>query len=366
METRDIDDSDLLHHLDSIAADGAELFLLAGGKLRGALVHSTHLVNQMRANHELGVLETLILGHAYAAAGLLSTQLKDGGRLAMTIECSGPVGGISVETNFLGQVRGYLKNPHIELDKPPESFDTGPFIGAGILSITRFPTTATHPYTGQVLVEYGSIAKDLANYFHTSEQTPTAINLSVQFDQNGRAIGAGGIMVQGMAGTDPETLEGADRAIADLPSLGKQFADGAPGPAILKDHLSDFEPDIIGTRNVEFHCSCNKERFARFLSQLPADESASILREGPFPLRTTCHNCNTTYEFPREEIQQLFAERTDLDEGGADRAAEQPEGGDSGTADHGESGGPGPSTPGSDTPQSGSADGNGTEPDGPS
>ena len=39
-------------------------------------MNGTRMVNEMRANHELGVLETLVLGRAYIGAGLMAADLK--------------------------------------------------------------------------------------------------------------------------------------------------------------------------------------------------------------------------------------------------------------------------------------------------
>jgi molecular chaperone Hsp33 len=43
-------------------------FLLADKAIRGVVVQGTRMVNQLRANHELGLFETLVLGQAYVGA----------------------------------------------------------------------------------------------------------------------------------------------------------------------------------------------------------------------------------------------------------------------------------------------------------
>ena len=45
-------------------------FLIDSGQIRGAVLHATRMVGEMRANHDLGPLETLVLGQAYVAAGM--------------------------------------------------------------------------------------------------------------------------------------------------------------------------------------------------------------------------------------------------------------------------------------------------------
>jgi redox-regulated HSP33 family molecular chaperone len=44
------------------------------------------------------------------------------------------------------------------------------------------------------------------------------------------------------------------------------------------------------------------------MAALPQEELAEILENGPFPVVTTCFNCNSAYKFPRIEIEKLYAE----------------------------------------------------------
>ena len=59
-----IEDKELVTHLDSLEADKLRVFTMANGRVRGALFHGTRFVNQIRAQHKLGILETYILGQA--------------------------------------------------------------------------------------------------------------------------------------------------------------------------------------------------------------------------------------------------------------------------------------------------------------
>ena len=76
MERTKIEDKELLEHIESLADDGREVFLLADEKVRVSAVSATKMVNQMRANHNTGLLETYILGQGYIAGALLSAQVK--------------------------------------------------------------------------------------------------------------------------------------------------------------------------------------------------------------------------------------------------------------------------------------------------
>lgn len=306
MEQKPIDNKDLEEHLRTVAADGMDVFVLNNGNIRGAALNGTRLVNEMRRNHSLGILETLILGHAYIGALLMTSHLKGRDRLSVSLSSDGPVGGISVESNVLGEVRGYLKNPHIQLTAPPTSFDTAPYIGTGILTVTRFPEKAPRPFSGSVEFVGGDFATNLARYYVTSEQTPSAFSLSVQFDERGLVVGAGGLMLQALPEARNDALAILEERLLTMESVGLTLSRGDTAAHMIHRDFSEFSPEIIGTKEVRFLCHCSKARFGNFVARLPAEEINEIIEAGDFPMKTTCHNCNTTYEFSRAEVDRLL------------------------------------------------------------
>lgn len=284
-------------------------FILDDGQIRGAVIHGTHMINEMRTNHDLGILETLVLGHAYLSASLMTANLKGGDYIALRIECSGPIKGLSVEANAFGEVRGYLMTNHIPVEKPLESFNLSPFFGEGFLRITRSTEYAKQPYVGHVKLIYGSIAKDLANYFLKSEQTPTAFNLSVHFDRQGNVTGAGGLFLQTMPGAENKRLAELEELIHNLPSIGEVFSQGQGAEDFINYHFRAFSVRILANRRVEFFCRCRKESIGQYISKLPLETLEDMVNKGPFPVETHCHNCSTTYQFDKEEIETFLKKR---------------------------------------------------------
>lgn len=301
-------DDDLQTHLDSIAGDGILRFTLLDGTIRGAVVSGTSMVNAMRANHGLGIIETLALGQAYLCAALASTTAKEGMRIAIRMDGSGVLGGYSVEASWDGAVRGYLFKPGVRLDSPLESFDLGPFFGTGILSVVRTRRAGEEPFTGQVEARTGRVAEDLTHYFLASEQIPTAIAASVRFDRKGRAVGAGGLYLQALPGAVDLDLEDAEARIAELPSLGDWFAQGRDARELIEKWFAAFGPEGYFDAPVAFDCPCSRDRFAAVLSGLrDGGELDDMIKEGPFPAELVCHNCSSVYRFTKEELQALRA-----------------------------------------------------------
>jgi len=285
-------------------------FILADKTVRGAIVNGTRMVNEMRANHELGILETLVLGHGYLAATLLCSNLKGEERIGLQIDCTGPIKGLSVEANAFGEVRGYLKQVPIPIDTPLESFNLTPFFKAGFLTVNRYLAGATHPFSGNIDLAFGSIAKDLANYYLTSEQIPTAVHLSVQFDREGEVIGAGGLLIQAMPGIDEDVMTGLEKEVHGMPSLGLFFAKEGNPQEMIEEHLGLYAPRFLDSYRVEFMCRCNEEQLRRMLLALPDEDFLDMRENGPFPVEIRCHNCNSIYQFDKPAIESLSRERS--------------------------------------------------------
>ena len=291
------------------ARDRLYNFLLSDGAVRGVILNGTRMVNEMRANHELGILETLVLGRAYLGAGLMSSSLKSNDRIALKFDCSGPIKGLVVEANAFGEVRGFLKNVAIPITKPKEDFDLSPFFGAGFLSVTKQLEDAKQPFTGKVMLKYGNIAQDLANYYLISEQIPTAFNLSIKFDKQGRVTGAGGLFLQVLPQADDELTAGMEKRVTDLASLGEVFSNDEDPENLIADAFGEYSPRFLASRRIEFMCHCNQERLRNLLTLLPIEELKDIRDNGPFPLELRCHFCNTVYHFAEKEIRKIYGQR---------------------------------------------------------
>ncbi len=295
--------------LEARALNRIHTFMLMDGQIRGAVVHGTHMIREMRQAHNLGILETLLLGHAYLGGALMTANLKGAGRLLFKIECSGPIQGLAVEVTGHGEVRGYLKNNPIPLEEPPVRFDLSPYFGEGFLQVIHYPEAAKQPYEGRVNLQHGSIALNLANYYRTSEQTPSAFNLSIRFDPDGKIIGAGGIFLQVMPEADEKLVAEIEEAVANLPSIGEKFARDTGAEDFVNSHFHSAAPKFLAHRRVEFFCQCRKESLENVLIKLPEKTFGDIRKNGPFPVEIHCNNCNTLYKFDKNEIEEMAGKR---------------------------------------------------------
>lgn len=327
MEKAVISGTGYQHYLASIAADGLRSFTLGttegpvGGEIRGVAIHGTRAIAQMRENHALGIVETLILGQAYLGAALLASNLKASQRIVLSVQCEGAAEGYTVEARLdladTGEpatgtstptvsVRGWIFNPAIPLDSPPSSFDTAPFVGKGSLTITRYAPDGLAQFSGTVELHSGRLSQDLAVYFLDSEQTHTAFRFGIAFDKEGRVSGAGGMFLQAMPGAREGTLSRAEEQLAILPSPGTWFASGKSLDELVAGPFMLFEPDLGSGFEFRFDCHCSRDLIRSFIASSTISFLEELVKEGPWPVSTVCHNCGTTYSFPKEELAKML------------------------------------------------------------
>lgn len=325
MIKQNIKDSELCEYLNKLPKDQMSVFTMCKGRVRGAVFSGTSFVNQMRAQHNTGILETYVLGQACLCGALLIPALMKGREhisWRYDVEDS-KAKGFNVEADSTGWVRGFLLTDVIPVDKPLENWDLKPFLGGeGFMTIQTVHPNDKYPSTSSVNTT-GNIADDLVFYFDRSEQLKTAITTSIQMDLNGRVIGAGGIFIQVMPETgghyegvqklgsqlnsssdqeaDEALIEKIEESYKKMPSLGKWFSQGRNGEDLVKELFKDFDPVIALNRDIKFDCPCTKEKYIEHIRALPKSDLDDIKRKGE-PLEVCCRNCGSVYKINPEEI----------------------------------------------------------------
>ena len=318
----EITDKTLTEHLSKIEEDKLRIFTMADGRIRGALFHGTRFINQMRAQHNLGILETYILGQASLCGALTIPMMKDMEHTLIRFEGTGSADGYTVEADSTGSVRSYLEQEHIPLDKPLENWNLKPFLGAGNLTFSRIHKDDKYPQSSTVDVDGENIAHDFASYFAQSEQINTVFNSCIQFDKEGRVVGAGAMYIQVMPKTggtaelgsqvdshaeedsdEEELLRKVENAFKACPSIGLLYSESeVDSEDIILGLFREFKPTITMKRDIIYDCPCSKDYFLNHIRGLPAKDLEDIRKNGPDPLEVVCRKCGSVYHIPVSEI----------------------------------------------------------------
>lgn len=278
-----------------------------GGSVKAVAAVTKDLTEQVRNIHKTLPVATAALGRALAAASMMGNALKEeNASLTLQIKGGGPLGTVLAVSDHLGNVRGYVQNPQVNVPlREDGKLDVGRAVGAdGTLTVIK-DIGLKEPYIGSVGLLGGEIAEDLAAYFVESEQIPTACALGVLIDRDQSVKAAGGYIIQLLPGAGEDVIakvEGGVMAAGAVTAL----LDRDPDPeALLRTVLSDFEVEILETAPIEYKCYCSRDRVERALISMGVAELEDLLAEqGGCELG--CQFCDKVYRFTDKELQAII------------------------------------------------------------
>ena len=190
-------------------ADEIVRAMTADGYVKAVAVTGRDLVERARNIHTLLPMATAALGRALLGASMLGDMLKEQrGSLTLQIKGGGPLGTVLAVSDYEGNVRGYVQNPHVELmEKHQGKLDVGAAVGStGTLTVIK-DIGLKEPYVGSIGLFSGEIADDLAMYFVESEQIPTACALGVLVGTDQSVTSAGGYLIQLLPGASDDIID---------------------------------------------------------------------------------------------------------------------------------------------------------------
>jgi molecular chaperone Hsp33 len=288
-------------------ADGLVRTLSVDGSVRALAAVTTGLVEDARGRHGTLPTATAALGRALTAGLLLGGLLKDGERLSLEFKGSGPLGGLLVDANPDGDVRGFAIHPLVHLPARAGKLDVGGALGEGLLCVLRLPPGPDVPfYRSIVPLVSGEVGSDVAHYLVTSEQIPSAVGVGVFVESDGRVGAAGGYLLQAMPGAEPDTIDRLERNVREVAPPSDLVRQGLDAAAILDRLLSGFPTRVLEERAVRFRCRCSRERVAATILALGRAELLELLA-GERRAEVVCEFCATRYQVEEPELRVLVA-----------------------------------------------------------
>lgn len=278
----------------------------ADAQIRAFAVTSKELVEMARSRHDLSPVVTAGLGRLMTGAVMMGSMLK-GEKDILTIQVSGdgPVRGLTVTADALGNVKGYAQVPQAMM--PPNvqgKLDVGGVIGNGYLNVIK-DMGLKDPYSSQIELQTGEIGDDLTYYFAASEQVPSCVALGVLMERNNTVKQAGGFIIQLMPFAQEEVIAKLEEKISTIQSVTSMLDEGNTPEQILELVLGDMGLEITDKMPIQFQCNCSKERVEKVLISLGKKELQDMIAEGK-EVELNCHFCNTNYVFTVEELKQIL------------------------------------------------------------
>lgn len=277
------------------------------GQIRAYAVDATETVSTAQKLHDTWSAASAALGRSLVGTLLLaSASLQGDETMTVKINGNGPVGGIVVDGNANGTVKGYVQNPHVHLPlNDKHKIDVKGAVGTeGFLAVTK-DLGLKEPFTGQVPLVSGELGEDFTYYLAKSEQIPSSVGLSVFVNSDNSIETAGGFMIQVMPGAKEETISQIEKRLAEIPMVSEMMRDGKKPEDILNEILGAENVKVLDKMPVSYHCDCSRERFLGVLTSLPTDQIQEMADED-HGAEAVCHFCGKKYQFTEDELRKII------------------------------------------------------------
>lgn len=267
---------------------------------------TTDIVATAQKIHGTSKVTSAALGRLLTGASFMGQMLKEEkGTITLRINGGGPCGSVIAVADSLGNVKGYVMDPSVELPlKENGKLDVGGAVGTdGYLTVMKDFGTGD-PYTGQVPIVSGEIAEDITSYYAISEQIPTVCALGVLVNPDKSIACAGGFLIQLLPAADDDTITMVEECLNKLKPVTTMLADNMTPEDICREVLKPFDMEILDEFDIAFKCDCSRKKVERALISTGFEELEDMSKD---PVTSvSCQFCTTKYDFTSEDIRRIL------------------------------------------------------------
>lgn len=278
------------------------------GFVRAYAVDATETIAEAQRRNDTWNTSSAALGRTMIGALMLGATLKGDDKMTVKVEGNGPAGAIVVDSNGKGDVKGYIKNPHISLPlNEIGKIDVRGAVGTeGMFTVIK-DLGLKEPFSGQTPIVSGEIGEDFTYYLAVSEQIPSAVGVSVLVDTDDSIKTAGGFMIQIMPGASEEIIDQIEERLKETTRISTLLDDGQTPEEILRNLLATDDVEFLEELPVQFKCDCSKEKFASAIITLGAEQIQELI-EQDHGAEAVCAFCNNKYEYSEADLYELKQE----------------------------------------------------------
>ena len=237
-----------------------------------SVLDTTDLVNKAIKIHNLSGQSARLLGNLLTVCAYMSGCLKsDKGAVSITVKSPDSSGSLAGGTVTVIKDDGFYR-----------------------------------PFVGTCLAGSDDVSAIITEYFHMSEQIPTAVSVDVKLGEDGSCIAAGGVIMQLLPGTSEVNIAKAEERMQAFLKPADVIAEcGAEG--IIRTYFDgQIDKNGLYLLHPDYICNCSRSKIEAVILPLGEKELLSVCDEQGC-VSVHCHYCNTDYTFDKDDIKKLFA-----------------------------------------------------------
>jgi molecular chaperone Hsp33 len=270
--------------------------------LRVVFARVTETARLARMLHGLYPTSAWLFAQALAGGVLLGALQKvEGARTNLQLECDGPLGGLLVDADSAGSVRGYVRHAEVNFPGDPARGAHAALGGAGHLTVLR-PMADGSYYRSTVELAAFDLVEDLRRWFAKSEQVATALDVCVAAHGDEPLGDVAALLVQRLPDGDDAAVEAARARIAAGALREALALDPHPQVAIEAVLGGGFE--LLADMEVAYRCGCDHGRARAAVSALGIagiDEVLAAERQAVID----CQFCKKQYVIDEPELREI-------------------------------------------------------------
>jgi molecular chaperone Hsp33 len=280
--------------------------MAADNQVRFYCAYTKEMVETARDIHNTSPVATAALGRLLTAGSIMGSMCKnESDVLTLQIQCSGPIGGLTVTADGKARAKGYVNHPDIILPASDKGkLDVGKALDLGVLSVIK-DIGLKEPYVGQTNLASGEIAEDLTYYFATSEQIPTSVALGVLMEKNNTVKHAGGFIIQMMPFAEDELITNLENRLKDFSSITTLLDKGMTPEDMMKKLFDGYDISFNEPVTPAYYCNCSKDRVYRAVMSIGREEIQNMIDDNQ-PIEVNCQFCNRHYIFEIDELKEML------------------------------------------------------------
>ncbi|MEI7901022.1 MAG: Hsp33 family molecular chaperone HslO [bacterium] len=266
----------------------------------------TDSARELERSHLCGPTAGLIQAEALVGVALLGSELsRPEETVTLRLRVSGPVGGVLVEANADGGLRGYTQVKVLNDLDACEELDASAALGdwAEVQIIRSLPGKILSSAATEVTP--ASVIKGIEQYYRQSLQRQVLVQISA-LAYGGFIDGARGLLIECLPDGNQDVFSRIARLVEDSTLI--ECLEASASLATISETAGLSDCVFQKPKPLQFACRCSIERVENLLTGLSVSDLKAMILEDR-PAHVFCHMCGQGYQVGLDRLQAILKKR---------------------------------------------------------